>query len=185
MQLYKLHPGLTIFVALALLTLACLPCQGSSQVIPTPVRTVPVSTEEAEKLISILGRELPLDEEGCFVLTITEEELTSFVALSMQESIVDPQILLTGGKMRLHGTLVDPIEAPITAVVSVQAESGQVELTVETVALDGFAIPETFIQAFALQIQDSINLAQRHENVEVNEVKIIEGELIVRGCATF
>ena len=80
--------------------------------------------------------------------------------------------------------LVNPIAAPITAVVSVQAGSGQVELTVETVALDGFAIPETFIQAFALQIQDSINLAQRHENVEVNEVKIIERELIVRGCAT-
>ncbi len=184
MHLHKLHPGLTIFVALALLTLACLPCQGSSQVIPTPIRTVPVSTEEAEKLISILGHELPLDDEGCFFLTVTEEELTSYVALNMQESIVDPQILLTGGKIHLHGTLVNPIDAPITAVVSVQAESGQVELTVETVALDGFPIPETFIQAFALQIEASITLAQRHENVEVNEVDIIEGELIVRGCAT-
>ncbi|NIN65052.1 MAG: LmeA family phospholipid-binding protein [Anaerolineae bacterium] len=184
MHLHKLHPGLTILVALALLALACLPCQGSSQLIPTPVRTVPVSTEEAEKLISILGRQLPLDDEGCFVLTITEEELTSFVALSMQESIVDPQILLTGGKMHLHGTLVDPIDAPITAAVSVQPESGRVQLTVETVALDGFPVPETFIDAFVQQIEDSITLAQRHENMEVNEVDITEGELIVRGCAT-
>lgn len=183
MQLQKLDPRLTVLVALTLLTLSCFPCQGSTRVMPTPVRTVPVSTEEAEKLISILGRELPLDEEGCFVLTVTEEELTSYVALNMQESILDPQILLTDGKIYLHGTLVSPIEAPITAAVSVQAKGGHVDVAVETVALDGFPIPETFIDAFALQVEDSVGFAQRHENLVVNDVDITEGELIVRGCA--
>ncbi len=183
MQLQKLDPRLTVFTVLTLLTLSCLPCVGPTTVMPTPARTVSVSTEEAEKLISILDRQLPLDEEGCFVLTVTEEEMTSYVALNMQESILDPQILLTDGRIYLHGTLVSPIEAPITAVVSVQATGGHVDLAVETVALDGFPIPETFIDAFALQVEDSVDFAQRHENVVVKDVDITEGKLIIRGCA--
>jgi len=144
---------------------------------------VPVSKEAAESLISILGHDLPLDDEGCFVLIVTEEELTSYVALHMEESIVDPQILCTSGKIHLHGTMVNPIAAPITAIVSVKAESGQVQVEVETVALDGFPIPDTFIDAFALQIEDFITLAQRHERVVIDEVKIVEGELLISGCA--
>ncbi len=182
MQLQKIHPRLTVLVALTLLTLSCFLCQGSTQVMPTPARTVSVSTEEAEKLTSILGRVLPLDEEGCFVLTVTEEELTSYVALNMQESILDPQILLTDGKIYVHGTLVSPIEAPITAAVSVEAKGGHVDVAVENVALDGYPIPETFMDAFALQVEDSVDFAQRHQNVMINDVDITEGELIVRGC---
>ncbi len=183
MQLQRLHPRLAILAVLTLLTLSCFPCQGSVAVLPTPDRTVPVSTEEAEKLISILDRKLPLDEEGCFVLTITEEELTSYVALNMQESILEPQILLTDGKIYLHGTLVSPIEAPMTAAVSVQVEGGHVDVTVETVALDGFPIPETFIDAFALQVEDFVDFAQAQEDVVLDDVDIREGELIVSGCA--
>ncbi len=79
-----------------------------------------------------------------------EEELTSYVALNMQESITDPQIILSGGKIHLYGTVVSPIEAPIAAIFTRNGRrSGQ--LTVEAVALSGFPIPETFVDSFAQQ----------------------------------
>lgn len=181
MQTEKEMPGLVLLLALSIFALSCLPCQTSSQVIPTPFRTVPVSTEAAGNLVSRLGEDLALDPDGYFVLRVTEEELTSYVALDMEESITNPQIILSGGNIYLYGTIVSPIAAPITAICSVEVESEQVQIKVEAVALGGFPIPETFVESFAQQIADLITSAQRQGDVEITEIEITEGELIVRG----
>jgi uncharacterized protein YpmS len=173
--------GLILVLVLSILALSCLPCQTTSQVIPTPYRTVPVSTAAAESLISKLSENLVLDSEGNFILTVTQEELTSYVALNMQESIRDPQIILSDGKTYLYGTVVSPINAPIAAVCSVATEEGEVRVMVEAVALGGFPIPETFVESFVQQISDLIANAQRQGNVEVTEIEIAEGELTIRG----
>jgi len=173
-------PGL-VLLALALCALACFPCQTSSQLLPTPERTVPVSTEDAEDLAFNLGHGIVPDAEGRFTLVITEEELTSYVALNMGESIVDPQILLTNGQMHLYGTMVSPIEAPVTFVATVEIDSGSPRIVIESVSIDGFPIPDTFVEAFAHQIDDLIIAARRNENTEISEVEIREGEMIIRG----
>jgi hypothetical protein len=54
-------------------------------------------------------------------------------------------------------------------------------MAIESVSVGGFPIPETFIQAFAQQIDDSITALETHENVEITEVEIREGEIIIRG----
>jgi hypothetical protein len=174
-------PGYVMIIALSLLALSCLPCQTSSQAVPTPVRTVPVSTAAAQDLISSLGRGPVPDSEGRFVLVITEEELTSYVALNMQESITNPQILLTDDQMYLYGTMVSPIEAPVTAIASVDIEAGNAHVVIESVSVDGFAIPGTFVEAFAQQIDDLITALLQHENLEISEVQITGGQMIVKG----
>jgi len=181
MQTQKGTSRLMLLLALSVFALSCLPCQTSSQIAPSPVRTVPVSTQEAENLVSTLGGELLLDSEGYFVLVVTEEGLTSYVALNMQESITDPQVLLTDGQIFLYGTLVSPIEAPVTAICSLDTVDGQVQVTVESVELDGFPIPRTFVEAFAQQIDEFITFAQRQENVEITAIEITEGEITIRG----
>jgi uncharacterized protein YpmS len=142
---------------------------------------VPVSTEDAEELAFSLGRGIVPDEEGHFTLVITEEELTSFVALNMRESIMDPQILLTNGQIHVYGTMVSPIEAPVTSVATVEIDNGSACLVIESVSIDGFPIPDTFVQAFAHQIDDLVSAARRAENAEISEVEIREGEMIIRG----
>ena len=181
MQTRKKASGLISLLVLSVFALSCLPCQTSSQVIPRPIRTVPVSTEEAQDLVSKLGERLAVDLEGYFVLRVTEEELTSYVALNMNESITDPQIILSDGKIHLYGTIVSPIEAPIGAICSVDTEEGQVQLTVEAVALSGFPIPETFVDSFARQIDDLVTSAQKRRNAEITEIVITEGDLIIKG----
>ncbi len=175
--------GFVLIAALSVLALACLPCQTSSQVAPTPARTVPVSTTEAENLISSLSQGLVPDSEGRFVLVITEEELTSYVALNMQESIVDPQIVLADGQMQIYGTMLSPVEAPLTAVASVEVEAGKAHVVIESVSVDGFPIPGTFVEAFAQQIDDVITTLLEHERLEISEVQIASGEMIISGIA--
>jgi hypothetical protein len=143
-----------------------------------------VSTEEAQDLVSTLGSGIVPDQDGYFVLVITEEELTSYAALNMAESIIDPQILLTDGQIHLYGTMVSPIEAPVTAVATIQMEGGDPRIVVESVSIDGFPVPETFVEAFAQQIDDLITTAQRYEDVEISEIEIREGEMVVEGSVS-
>jgi hypothetical protein len=168
-------------LALSLCVLACLPCQTTSQILPTPERTVPVSTEEAQHLVSTLSTGIVPDENGRFVLVITEEELTSYAALNMTESIIDPQIVLTNGQIHLYGTMVSPIEAPVTAVATIDMETGDPRIVVESVSIDGFPVPDTFVQAFAQQIDDSVIAAQRYEDIKISEIDIREGEVVIEG----
>jgi hypothetical protein len=177
----KKFSGLILLLAFSILALLCLPCQTSSQVIPTPIRTVPVSTAAAESLISKLSGGLILDSDGYFLLRVYEEELTSYVALNMEESITDPQIILEDGKIYLYGIIVSPIEAPMAAVSSVETERGHVKIRVEALTLGGFPIPETFVQASVQQLDGLINSAQRQGKVEITEIEITEGELTIRG----
>jgi uncharacterized protein YpmS len=173
--------SLTAIIALSILALSCLPCQTSSQIVPTPVRTVPVSTQEAQNLVAILGQSLAPDSEGRFTLVVTEEELTSYVTLNMEESIVDPQILLTDGQVHIYGTLVSPIDAPVAAIGSIELQNGMAHLVIDSVSVDGFPIPDTFVEAFAQQTDDLITSALGHENLEISEVQIAEGKLVVKG----
>ena len=180
MQRKKLS-GLILILAFSILALCCLPCQNSPQVIPPPIRTVPVSTAAAESLLSKLSGGLILDSDGRFALRVYEEELTSYVALNMEESITAPQIVLQDSKIYLYGTIVSPIEAHMAALSSVETERGRVKITVEAVTLGGFPIPDTFVQAFVQQADGLINSAQRQGKVEITEIEITEGELTIRG----
>lgn len=181
METQKKTSVLTALVILSTLVLSCLPCQTWSQAVPTPIRTVPVSTEEAESLMSKLGDGLTLDPEGRFVLRISEDELSSYVAVNMEESIADPQIILSNGKIRFYGTVASPLNAPIAATCSIKTAGDQVHIEVEAVAVGGFPIPETFVQSFTQQVIGVIASAQRQGHVEIVAIEIAEGELIVRG----
>jgi hypothetical protein len=152
--------------------------------LPTPERTVPVSTQEAEALVSTLANGIVPDQDGHFVLVITEEELTSYAALKMAESIIDPQILLTDGQIHLYGTMVSPIEAPVTAVATIEMDGSDPRVVVESVSIEGFPVPETFVQAFAQQIDDFITAAQRYGGAKISELEIREGEIVVKGSVS-
>ena len=177
-------PIAVFLLALSVGSLACLPCQTSSQLAPTPERTVPVSSEDAQSLVSTLSQGIVPDAEGNFVLIITEEELTSYAALNMQESIIDPQVLLTDGHIQLYGTIVRPVAAPVAALACIYVDQTGLHLAVESVSLGGFPLPETFVEAFAQQVEDLIAAAHRQEDVEITRIEIGEGELTVSGRLT-
>ena len=168
-------------LALSIGALACLPCRTSSELAPSTARTVPVSTEEAQALASTLAEGIVPDSQGRFVLIITEEQLTSYAALNMQESITDPQILLHEGYIHLQGTLVSPIQAPMSAVATVHVQESGTHFVVESVSVGGFPMPDTFVQAFARQIDDLLGAAHRREEIRIDSIEIGEGKMVIQG----
>jgi multidrug efflux pump subunit AcrA (membrane-fusion protein) len=145
------------------------------------MRTVPVSTEEAQELVSTLTNGLVPDQEGRFTLVVTEGELTSYMSLSMSESIIDPQILLADGQIYLYGTIVSPVEAPVSAVATIEVDRGEAHIAIQSVSVDGFPIPQTFMEAFAEQLDGFISATQNQENVEITSVEIEEGAIVISG----
>jgi hypothetical protein len=174
------NPGILV-LALSVCALACLPCKTSASLVPTPMRTVLVSTEEAQEFVSTLTNGLVPDQEGRFTLIVTEEELTSYVALSMSESIIAPQILLADGQIYLYGTIVSPVEAPVTVMATIEVDRGEAHIDIQSVSVDGFPIPETFIEAFTQQLDGFISATQSQENAEIANVEIEEGAIVISG----
>lgn len=148
---------------------------------PRPLRAVPVSTEQAGSLFQKLSAGLAPDPEGWFILRISEGELTSFVALHMQQSITDPQIILSNGKAYLYGTLASPVEAPLAATCSIETEGGRLRLNVEAATAAGFPIPQSLVESFTQQFVGLIASAQRQQQADIVGVEITEGELVIRG----
>jgi hypothetical protein len=181
METQRRTPGVVTMVAICVVSLFYLGCGPLSGPIPTPIRTVPVSSEKAQDLVSKLGQDLILDAEGNYVLTITEEDLTSWVAVSMGETIKDPQIILSDGKIHLYGTITTPVRTTMTAVLLMEAEAGQTQTTVESITFGGFSIPETFAETLVRQIDDLVTPGHSQGEVEITEVEIAEGELTLRG----
>ena len=181
MQAQRRTPGVVTMVAICVVSLFYLGCGLLSGPIPTPIRTVPVSSEKAQDLVSKLGQDLILDAEGNYVLTITEEELTSWVALNMGETIKDPQIILSEGKIHLSGTITTPVKTTMTAILLVEAEAGQAQTTVESISFGGLPIPGAFAETLVRQIDDLVTPRHSQGEVEITEVEIAEGELTLRG----
>jgi len=69
-------------------------------------------------------------------------------------------------------------------VATIEMESGHPRMVIESVSIDGFPVPETFVEAFAQQVDDFITAAQRYEDVEISEIEIREGEIVVEGSTS-
>lgn len=98
---------LTLFIVPLLTSLACMVFVGGPDYVQNPV---PVSTEEVQSMQSQIEQALIAGaESGIVTLQITESQLTSYIALKMQEQanppFTEPQILLRDGQMQLYGKI--------------------------------------------------------------------------------
>jgi len=100
--------SLPFFLIVLLLTsLACSVFVGGPDY---PSTTVPASTEEAQTLQQQIEQAFTAGaESGIVVLQITESQLTSYIAASMQQKanppFTDPQVLLRNGQMQMYGKI--------------------------------------------------------------------------------
>jgi len=99
---------LTIFIiSLMLASMACSMFVGGPDY---PEQTIPVSTDEAQFMKSIIEQALVSGAEtGVITMQLTESQLTSFIAdrLAQQANppFTDPQILLRNGQMLMYGKI--------------------------------------------------------------------------------
>ncbi len=144
---------LTLIVILVVASLACsLSIAAPQTIIPTPTQTptqtpIPVSTQAAGNFITAIEQPTYDPATGNVTIVLTEEELTSYVAIQLQADpnafIRDPQISLENDQVVVHGTIVtDILTAPgsLTAKIAVGPD-GVPQTTITTAMVGSIPVP--------------------------------------------
>ena len=177
--------ALVVLAGTCLLLVACSPCallesgraKGGSDTTPERVR---VSPDLAVSLEDTIDRVMGLPSDTPFVLQLTQEELTSYVALRLSGlPLHDPQVWISPGQMRATGVITEPIRTRFSISCSVTGTPSDPELRFETAALDGMPVPKFVLE----MLTDRANqiVAQASFDVTVREIILLEGELIISG----
>jgi hypothetical protein len=166
-------------------SLACAP--GNRGNIPSPPGgQIPVSQEAADRLKENFNREMQEASTGEELrLFITNEELTSLVALTLQDTgsvpLSDPQVWFTAGRIYIAGTFspVWPFNFRSLIVATAVVHDGQVEVEVERAQMGPFPFPQKALESASESINET--LAEMQLDLQVTTLEILEGELQLAG----
>lgn len=170
---------------LILFSLACGPCNLVSEEVPTPPHPIAVSTEAAGQLESRLQQNLQGQAGQQFIVRMTDDEVTSLVAIKLAEydesPVRDPQIWFTKGKIYATGRLVNilPIETDVFFIANAHIQDGKVKVTLEKISAGAVPIPASALDTLSQSINQTVDEAQL--GVQVSDLEILEGEVIVKG----
>jgi len=167
------------------LSVAC--SLGGGADIPTPPGgRIAVSPEAAARLRENFAREIQeASTGGKFRLFVTNEEITSLVALTLQESsgmpLRDPQIWFTAGRVYMTGSFSPswPLRFQSLIVVTAVVQNGQVVVKIEQAQMGPFPFPQRALDSISRSINET--LSQVQTDLEVTHLQILEGELQVAG----
>jgi uncharacterized protein YpmS len=174
-----------IIPMVVLLGLACSPCGLLSGNVPTPPHAIAVSTESAGQLESRIQQGLNGQPGQQFILRMNDEEVTSLVAIKLAEysgSIVtNPVIWFTAGKIYGTGKLVGflPIDTEFFIIATARVQDGKVVVDMEKASTGSLPLPTAALDTISQSINQTVEESQL--NVEVTDLEILEGEIIIRG----
>jgi hypothetical protein len=182
---------LRVFVSGALLAAGTLACSfGLNRATPAPT-PIPVSTEAAGELENIITQAAGSAETGDVTVVVTEEQLTSYVALKLAEQpdapFKDVQILLRDGQivMKAHTTVQNfTVPAEIRLDVATNAEGG-LDINVADADFGPMPVPASLLEAFSTMIDESLSgeLGPQATGVRISNVVIGDGEMTITGTA--
>ncbi|MBI3162308.1 MAG: hypothetical protein HYZ23_07345 [Chloroflexi bacterium] len=146
MKTKKFHPVLFIAILIAA-SVACSIFVGGPEY---PTQSVPVSADEVQTMHSQIEQAFTTGaESGIVTLQITETQLTSLIALKMQEQadppFTDPQVLLRNGQMQIFGKIKSGsfnANIAITANIGIDETTGMPKVEVTSVDLGPLPAPD-------------------------------------------
>ena len=168
-------------------SLASAPGLSNPSDIPTsPHGHIPPSREAAERLKENFNREMQEASTGEeFRLFITNEDITSLVAMTLQESgsvpLADPQVWFTAGHIYITGTFSPmwPFSFRSLIVATPVVRDGQVGVAVERAQMGHLPFPKGVLDSASESINQT--LAEMQLDLHVTALEILEGELQVAG----
>jgi hypothetical protein len=177
---------LMITLFLFAISLACGPVGGGSPALPTPPGgSVQVSPDAAERLKTRLRDSLQQNTSGDVILRFTNEEITSYVTLELQQQggqapFSDPQIWFTSGKIFITGTVkgVLPVDVPATIVATAIAENQRIEFEIEKTSMGPLPFPQDLLDSISQSVNETI-YESIDPRVEVSRLEILEGEMVI------
>ncbi|MBI3361991.1 MAG: hypothetical protein HY023_12880 [Chloroflexi bacterium] len=177
-------------MAVALLLGAALACNAPAPGLNAPTR-IPVSTEAAGQLLQNLGNLTPA-ADGSVTITMTQEQLTSLVAIELAKNpdapVKDPQVILHSGQIVFTGTLdaqslKGDAEIKMTAAVD---ENGQPDITIISAKIGPLPIPDSLLPGISKAVSDALFnqiTTQAGTKIKLTSITIDEGTMTVKGMA--
>jgi hypothetical protein len=169
-----------VFLWLCLVSVLLVGCGGRAA-IPTsdqPFKPVVVSEEASRRAVEHVMA--ALDEPGPFRLTLTDEELTSYLATDApNDTIDDVAIWLTPNQVHLAGQLRAWGQHRIQAVLTLIPYEGTLRVGIQRGLLDGRPLPRFLLASLEKAINDA--LADAASPVEIDQVLVSEGSVLIVG----
>lgn len=174
----RLAFSLSLFVALTIV--ACTMADSAT----LPGGTVEISHQAAQRVDAKLVEALTLNPNDQFILRFTDEEVTSYLALKLEETadspITDPQVRFTKGKIYVSGELTNvamQVKAMIVAIPRIMDD--QLVIDIESVYLGPITAPNTLLDSLSQTIDEAFEEAQ--VDLKITQVEIFEKEIVLVG----
>jgi hypothetical protein len=148
------------FTTLILASLACAIFAGGPDY---PAQNIPVSENEVQNMRTLIEQAFIAGaESGIVTLQFTESQLTSYIALKLQEDatppFTDPQVLLRNGQMQMYGKVVRGMFTAnilITMNVGIDQTSGLPKIEIAEADFGPFPAPEGINNAISAVIDEA------------------------------
>lgn len=172
---------LSLSLLLALTILACTTA-GS---VTLPGNPVEISSAAAQRVEAKLVKAFQENPNNQFILRFTDEEVTSYLALTLEETtnppITDPQLRFTKGKIYVAGRLTNtgPMQVKAMVVAAPRVTDDQLVIDIESVYLGPIPVPDTLLDSLSQTIDEALEEAQI--NLKITQVEVFESEIVIVG----
>ena len=183
MRLHILVP----LIALVVAAQACCCCTILGG--PQPPHAI-VPSDEAIRHFEERMAEAEQSAGGSVTITITEEEMTSLIAQALAKQaesapISEPQVHFRNSRVEVYGTVqvADSLALPGLVAFSITVTDGELDVTVEEVAVGPLPIPEPLLETLTDVLNEGLSKAVQFEEIEIliTDVQTGEGEMTISG----
>lgn len=170
------------------LALAALACSLGAAPTP-PASPIPVSTEAAVELESALETAAASEPGSEVTLTMTEEQVTSYVNNELAEQpdspFTDAQVYLRDGQIQVHGNAtVEGLTAPMQLVLDVAPnEAGGLDIAIAQARFGPLPMPDSLLDQLSTGLDDTLGgqFSPEQTGMRVTSVEIADGEMVLTG----
>ena len=169
-------------IGLALTWLAGCAHSPKPAALSPPSRTVPISAEAADRASRHLA-ELQTVERS-FVLTLTEEELSSYLTEHLEPAgVIRQQIWLGEGKVTFESELAALGGHRLLGALQATCLEGMPQIQLDTLTVDGHRLPRMLLASIEAMANDA--LADSKSGALIERISIAEGLLKIEGLRSW
>lgn len=178
-----------VVFALVVASLACDVAVGGPK---APGSPIPVSTESAGELTTVWATAAASAQSNELSVVITEQQLTSFVALRLQEQedapLKDIQVYLRDGKLQLFGT-AEAGSVKTTALVTISVTvtpEGAVRFTADQADFGPLPVPSSLLDSLSNTLNEAFTgkAGSFATGLKISNVVIADGQMAITGTLT-
>jgi uncharacterized protein YpmS len=178
---------LSAMLAVLLTMLACTIFIGGPDY---PGRTVPQSTEALDQFqTSVAQSAADGASSGQMTLTITEDQLTSYLAMKLQQQtkpwLTNPQVYLQDGQVQIYGTAKqDFLQATAAIVLTLGIdENGQLKIELTSADFGPLPVPTGLLDAITAMVQEAFtgSIGPAATGIRLTSVVVANGAMTITG----